>query len=57
MLLIFIAGLQLIPPRLIGFIIDGISKQTMSIKQLLGWISVMVVIAFIIYGLRYIWRL
>lgn len=57
MLLIFIAGLQLIPPRLVGFIIDGISKQTMSIKQLLGWISVMVLIAFIIYGLRYIWRL
>ncbi|WGL97757.1 SmdA family multidrug ABC transporter permease/ATP-binding protein [Arsenophonus sp. aPb] len=57
MLLIFIAGLQLIPPRLVGFIIDGISKQTISIKQLLGWISVMVFIAFIIYGLRYIWRL
>ena len=56
-LLIFIALLQIIPPRLVGSIIDGISKQTMNINQLIGWISVMILIAFIIYGLRYVWRL
>ncbi|MDT9587090.1 MAG: SmdA family multidrug ABC transporter permease/ATP-binding protein [Candidatus Arsenophonus melophagi] len=57
MLLIIIAGLQLIPPRLVGLIIDGINKHTISNKQLFGWISAIVFITCIIYGLRYIWRL
>ncbi|MBD2813524.1 SmdA family multidrug ABC transporter permease/ATP-binding protein [Xenorhabdus sp. Flor] len=54
--LVMIAILQLIPPRLVGTIVDGISAKTMSSSQLLMWISIMLIIALAIYGLRYVWR-
>ncbi|CCW32293.1 SmdA family multidrug ABC transporter permease/ATP-binding protein [Xenorhabdus nematophila] len=54
--LIMIAVLQLIPPRLVGVIVDGISANTMSSGQLLMWLGVILVIALAIYGLRYVWR-
>ncbi|CDL80896.1 SmdA family multidrug ABC transporter permease/ATP-binding protein [Xenorhabdus cabanillasii] len=54
--LVMIAILQLIPPRLVGIIVDGISAKTMSSSQLLMWISIMLIIALAIYGLRYVWR-
>lgn len=54
--LIIIAVLQLIPPRLVGIIVDGISAKTMSSSQLLIWLGLMMLIAVAIYGLRYVWR-
>ncbi|MDE9500264.1 multidrug ABC transporter permease/ATP-binding protein, partial [Xenorhabdus bovienii] len=54
--LIMIAVLQLIPPRLVGIIVDGISANTMSSDQLLMWLGVLLIIALAIYGLRYVWR-
>ncbi|PHM27888.1 SmdA family multidrug ABC transporter permease/ATP-binding protein [Xenorhabdus budapestensis] len=54
--LVMVAILQLIPPRLVGIIVDGISAKTMSSSQLLMWISIMLIIALAIYGLRYVWR-
>ncbi|REF27123.1 ATP-binding cassette subfamily B multidrug efflux pump [Xenorhabdus cabanillasii] len=54
--LVMIAILQLIPPRLVGIIVDGISAKTMSSSHLLMWISIMLIIALAIYGLRYVWR-
>ncbi|MBD2804020.1 SmdA family multidrug ABC transporter permease/ATP-binding protein [Xenorhabdus sp. ZM] len=54
--LVIIAILQLIPPYLVGIIVDGISAKTMSSHQLLMWIGVMLLIALAIYGLRYVWR-
>ncbi|MDE1474434.1 SmdA family multidrug ABC transporter permease/ATP-binding protein [Xenorhabdus bovienii] len=54
--LVMIAMLQLIPPRLVGIIVDGISAKTMSSSQLLMWLGIMLLIALAIYGLRYVWR-
>ncbi|PHM36830.1 SmdA family multidrug ABC transporter permease/ATP-binding protein [Xenorhabdus innexi] len=54
--LVMVAILQLIPPRLVGIIVDGISTKTMSSNQLLMWIGIMLIIAIAIYGLRYVWR-
>ncbi|WP_426575938.1 SmdA family multidrug ABC transporter permease/ATP-binding protein [Xenorhabdus stockiae] len=54
--LVMVAILQLIPPRLVGVIVDGVSTKTMSSNQLLMWIGIMLVIAVAIYGLRYVWR-
>ncbi|MCC8463260.1 SmdA family multidrug ABC transporter permease/ATP-binding protein [Photorhabdus bodei] len=56
-LLIIISILLLIPPYLVGVIVDGISTASMSFYQLMVWIGVMLVIALIVYILRYIWRL
>ncbi|KLN96443.1 SmdA family multidrug ABC transporter permease/ATP-binding protein [Moellerella wisconsensis] len=55
--LVLIAILQIIPPRLVGLVIDGISRETMSRQQLVVWVAVMLGIALLVYGLRYIWRL
>lgn len=55
--LIIIAILQLVPPRIVGVVVDGISKETMPKSQLMIYILVMLFIALIVYGLRYVWRL
>ncbi|HBC7428338.1 TPA: SmdA family multidrug ABC transporter permease/ATP-binding protein [Providencia rettgeri] len=55
--LIIIAILQLVPPRIVGVVVDGISKGTMSTKQLITYVLVMLLIALVVYGLRYVWRL
>ncbi|MBE8596338.1 SmdA family multidrug ABC transporter permease/ATP-binding protein [Xenorhabdus sp. BG5] len=54
--LVLIAVLQLIPPHLVGIIVDGISTKTMTFRQLLMLLGLMLFIALAIYGLRYVWR-
>ncbi|CNJ05413.1 Multidrug resistance-like ATP-binding protein mdlA [Yersinia aldovae ATCC 35236] len=56
LLLIIIAVLQLLPPKLVGVIVDGISAKQMSADRLLVWIGVMLVTAVVVYLLRYVWR-
>ncbi|HDL8088350.1 TPA: SmdA family multidrug ABC transporter permease/ATP-binding protein [Yersinia enterocolitica] len=56
LLLIIIAILQLLPPKLVGVIVDGISTKQMSTNMLLVWIGVMLVTAIVVYLLRYVWR-
>ncbi|HEF8773072.1 TPA: SmdA family multidrug ABC transporter permease/ATP-binding protein [Providencia stuartii] len=55
--LIIIAILQLVPPRLVGVVVDGISNQTMATSQLVSYVTLMLGIAVVVYGLRYVWRL
>lgn len=54
--LVLIAVLQLIPPHLVGIIVDGISTKTMTFRQLFMLLGLMLFIALVIYGLRYVWR-
>jgi len=55
-LLIIIAILQLVPPKLVGVIVDGVTSQNLSGRQVLMWLGVMVAIAIVVYMLRYVWR-
>ncbi|QIC14847.1 SmdA family multidrug ABC transporter permease/ATP-binding protein [Providencia vermicola] len=55
--LIIIAILQLVPPRLVGIVVDGISNQTMATTQLVSYVALMLFIAVVVYGLRYVWRI
>ncbi|EMT5584797.1 TPA: SmdA family multidrug ABC transporter permease/ATP-binding protein [Providencia stuartii] len=55
--LIIIAILQLVPPRLVGVVVDGISNQTMATSQLVSYVALMLFIAVVVYGLRYVWRI
>ncbi|MCT4713744.1 SmdA family multidrug ABC transporter permease/ATP-binding protein [Enterobacteriaceae bacterium H18W14] len=55
-LLIIIAILQLVPPKLVGVIVDGVTGQRLSGQEVLMWLGVMVVIAVVVYALRYVWR-
>ncbi|KAB8310016.1 SmdA family multidrug ABC transporter permease/ATP-binding protein [Erwinia endophytica] len=55
-LLIIIALLQLLPPKIVGAIVDGVTHQQMSNARLLMWIGVMLSTAVVVYLLRYVWR-
>jgi ATP-binding cassette subfamily B multidrug efflux pump len=55
-LLIIIAILQLVPPKVVGVIVDGVTQQRLSAQQVLMWIGVMLVIAVVVYLVRYVWR-
>jgi len=56
-LLVTIAFLQLIPPKIIGILIDLIIKKKMSGIKILPWISIIFLIAITVYILRYLWRI
>lgn len=56
-LLIIVAILQIIPPSIVGIVIDGVTREHFSTRQLLSWIGVMVLLALAIYVLRYFWRM
>ncbi len=55
-LLILIALLQLLPPHLVGVIVDGVTQHTLTTRQIFMWIGVMLVTAVLVYLLRYVWR-
>ena len=55
-LLIIIAILQLLPPKIVGVIVDGVTQQRLTSGSVLMWIGVMLVTALVVYLLRYVWR-
>ncbi|MEB7922303.1 SmdA family multidrug ABC transporter permease/ATP-binding protein [Atlantibacter hermannii] len=55
-LLIIIAILQLIPPRVVGIIVDGVTQNHFTPGQIFQWLGLMVAVAAIVYLLRYVWR-
>ncbi len=55
-LLIIIAILQLIPPRLVGIIVDGVTGHRASNRMIMLWLGVMIITAVMVYLLRYVWR-
>ena len=55
-LLIIIAVLQLLPPKLVGIIIDGVTSKQMSYNVLFAWLGLMLGTAIVVYLLRYVWR-
>ncbi|UDG79985.1 SmdA family multidrug ABC transporter permease/ATP-binding protein [Candidatus Steffania adelgidicola] len=56
-LLIIIALLQLVSPRLVGVIIDSMMAGHLSRRHLAIWIGFIVFTAVLLYGLRYVWRI
>ncbi|EMT5708725.1 SmdA family multidrug ABC transporter permease/ATP-binding protein [Klebsiella oxytoca] len=55
-LLIIIAILQLVPPKVVGIVVDGVTKQHYTAEKVWMWIGLLVVIAVMVYLLRYVWR-
>ena len=55
-LLVIIAMLQLVPPKVVGIVVDGVTEQHFTTGQILMWIATMVLIAVVVYLLRYVWR-
>ena len=54
--LILVSFLNLIPPRIMGLVIDLIDKRKLTLGQLVMDIALLVLAALAMYGLRFIWR-
>ena len=56
-LLLFVSVLQLVPPYVIGVVVDLINEEAVTGKALLGWLGLLVVAAILAYMFRYLWRI
>ncbi|MEK4485964.1 ABC transporter transmembrane domain-containing protein [Psychrobacillus sp. FSL H8-0484] len=56
-MLMFVAFLQLLPPKIIGFVVDEISLGTLTAGFLTKWLSILAVTAIVMYIVRYYWRI
>ncbi len=57
LVLLVVDGLQLITPRIIGYVTDGLTDGTMSTKTIALYSAVIVLVACFIALLRYAWRM
>lgn len=55
--LLVVAVLQLVPPRLIGIVVDSIKQGELTSVELLQWVSILAAAGLSMYGLRFIWRI
>ncbi|MGG3561686.1 ABC transporter transmembrane domain-containing protein [Neobacillus rhizosphaerae] len=56
-LLMLVAVLQLVPPKIIGIVADHINEGTMTKGILAQWVLVLVAVGVSMYVLRYYWRI
>jgi ATP-binding cassette, subfamily B, multidrug efflux pump len=55
--LIMVAILELIPPKIIGTIVDEIQTNTLTQASLVKWSAILLLIGFTLYAFRYVWRI
>lgn len=56
-MLLFVALLQLVPPKVIGYLADEMKDGTLTNGILFKWIIILAVTAVSIYIIRYFWRI
>lgn len=56
-LLIVVAMLELVPPKVIGIVVDAIKDGTLTGSKLLQWMVLLAVTVIAMYIVRYFWRL
>ncbi|MEK1963834.1 ABC transporter transmembrane domain-containing protein [Vibrio parahaemolyticus] len=52
-----ISCLQLVPPKAVGVIVDGVVDNTLETNTLIMWLLGLIVLLFTIYGCRILWRI
>ncbi|WP_096199541.1 ABC transporter transmembrane domain-containing protein [Bacillus sp. FJAT-45350] len=57
LILVFVSILSLLPPYIVGVMVDHIEQGTLTHSILLKWVGVLLAIAVIVYILRYLWRI
>ncbi len=55
-LLMMVALLTVIPPKVVGWVVDGIAKGSLDNDILMGYLAGLFVLGLLIYLLRYVWR-
>jgi ATP-binding cassette, subfamily B, multidrug efflux pump len=56
-ILIVVAFLETIPPKVIGIVVDHIKEGTITKEVLVRWMAVLLAVAVVLYILRYWWRI
>ncbi|OFW80956.1 MAG: multidrug ABC transporter permease/ATP-binding protein [Alicyclobacillus sp. RIFOXYA1_FULL_53_8] len=56
-MLVLVAFLNLIPPQVVGIIVDAVRHHTLTQGMLFRWLGLLVLTGLITYVLRYFWRL
>ncbi|MHC0044889.1 ABC transporter transmembrane domain-containing protein [Vibrio campbellii] len=57
LLFAIISALQLVPPKAVGIIVDGVVDNTLETSTLVMWLLGLIVLFFAIYGCRILWRI
>jgi ATP-binding cassette subfamily B multidrug efflux pump len=57
LLLALVSLLSLVPPKVIGIIVDHIEQDTLTNELLMKWIGILLAMAITIYVLRFFWRI
>ncbi|TOD72214.1 ABC transporter transmembrane domain-containing protein [Vibrio parahaemolyticus] len=52
-----ISALQLVPPKAVGVIVDGVVDNTLETNTLIMWLLGLIVLLITIYGCRILWRI
>ena len=52
-----ISALQLVPPKAVGIIVDGVVDNTLETSTLVMWLLGLIALFFAIYGCRILWRI
>lgn len=55
-LLMMVALLTVIPPKVVGWVVDGIAKGSLDNDTLMGYLAGLFMLGLLIYLLRYVWR-
>ncbi|MFT4416845.1 ABC transporter transmembrane domain-containing protein [Fredinandcohnia humi] len=56
-LLLIVALLELVPPKVIGMIVDFIDQGTLTIDVLIKWLGILLLTACTVYVVRFFWRI
>lgn len=56
-MLLFVAFLTLIPPQIIGRVVDAINEDRLTTTMLFQWLGLLAASAIMMYILRYYWRM
>jgi ATP-binding cassette, subfamily B, multidrug efflux pump len=56
-ILLFVALLQLIPPKIVGIVVDSVKNNNLTGGQLLKWMMILMGSALSMYVLRFVWRI
>ena len=55
-MLVFVSILQLLPPKIIGIIVDDITEGSLTAAGLTKWLIILAIAGILMYIARYYWR-
>lgn len=56
-LLVIVAFLNLIPPQVVGLMVNAVGKHSLESSMMTRWLALIALVAIVSYVLRYIWRI